>query len=558
MAALSLLTALAVFWLAVHAVHHVWARRHAARSVLPTLAALRRKRLDVTLRHAYLHLETARFNDLHDRVALRFARGRRALWQRAAHTFYNVGSAAGVLGMLVAIGLLCATAFWSLSSLWRPPATVPPPAPAFHKRSLNAPDFGAHPATGTHANAGDGPVQLLIPGVTLPMSHLPLLLLALFVCQVIHEAGHAITAAMEQVPLLGVGASLLVLLPSAHVSLPAAGLAALAPPARLRIIAAGAFHNIVLWLALASASQLGLGAALWSCVGYRDVGAYGRVVVAVEEGSPVQAALPVGAVILQIDDTPLTSTHSSQDLWSLYASRNSERQSTEHLRWCMDSAWFLGQPTSCCDAQDPMSSSACFVSDAVESHVPDRAQRCASTLEVLRPGLEVVKRCTAAADCAEGSVCIRPRGDQRIMRVDFTAPGRDDAHHTMVWSGPPEEFFEDVETSAYMPRYSFLPVWLPALIGTVMGYISTLTLSLFLFNLLPLPYLDGSQLLDALTDLAVSIPSDKQPDIELGTARASSPPRTPHWYPRAKRAAQLTLQLLLLLSLLSALWRAYG
>ena len=93
MAWLSLLSTLAVFWLAVHAAHHVWARRHASQGLLPTLSTPRRKRLDVTLQHAYLRLETARFNDLHDRVALRFAKGRGALWQRAAYTFKPDGTA---------------------------------------------------------------------------------------------------------------------------------------------------------------------------------------------------------------------------------------------------------------------------------------------------------------------------------------------------------------------------------------------------------------------------------------------------------------------------------
>ena len=51
----------------------------------------------------------------------------------------------------------------------------------------------------------------------------------------------------------------------------------------MRIISAGAFHNLVLWLVLASASWLGVGTLFWSCLGYQDVSAYGRVVLAVEE-----------------------------------------------------------------------------------------------------------------------------------------------------------------------------------------------------------------------------------------------------------------------------------
>ena len=68
---MSLLAVLAVFWAVVHALHHVYARRQATKSILPSLTAARRRRLDVTLKHAYLHVETTQFNDAHDRLSLR-------------------------------------------------------------------------------------------------------------------------------------------------------------------------------------------------------------------------------------------------------------------------------------------------------------------------------------------------------------------------------------------------------------------------------------------------------------------------------------------------------
>ncbi|EKM53148.1 uncharacterized protein PHACADRAFT_210853 [Phanerochaete carnosa HHB-10118-sp] len=367
----------------------------------------------------------------------------------------------------------------------------------------------------------------------------------------------------QPLPLLAVGASLVVLLPSAHVALPSAGLAGLAPSARLRVISAGAFHNLVLWLALTSVSWLGFGTLVWSCLGYRDVSAYGRVVVAVEESSPVQVALPVGAVIVQIDDVLLASTKPPHDIWSLYASEGHKSLGADDLGWCMNSAWFLSQPEGCCDTNETTPNSSCFTADAVQSRPSVPRQKCAPTLEVLRPDLEVARRCAAAADCAEGNECVRLREDQHIMRVDFAPPGHDGGHQTMVWSGPPEEFFEDVVTSAYMPQYSFLPLWLPALFSTTFSYISTLTMSLYLFNLLPLPYLDGSQLLDALADLVIHGSSDRPSgDVELGeTQRSASPGASKwrwRWYARMKQGTQLSLELLLVVCLLSALWRSWS
>ena len=52
----------------------------------------------------------------------------------------------------------------------------------------------------------------------------------------------------------------------------------------------------------------------------------------------------------------------------------------------------------------------------------------------------------------------------------------------------------------------------------------TLTLSLFLFNLLPLPFLDGSQLLDALLDLILCArsPVSSRDDVAMRNMEAGS------------------------------------
>ena len=71
------------------------------------------------------------------------------------------------------------------------------------------------------------------------------------------------------------------ILPAAFVTLPTAALDALTPRARARIIAAGPFHNLLLWLLLASVARSGLGSALWS-IGYKDVSSIGRAVIDVD------------------------------------------------------------------------------------------------------------------------------------------------------------------------------------------------------------------------------------------------------------------------------------
>ena len=85
----------------------------------------------------------------------------------------------------------------------------------------------------------------------------------------------------EGVPILSVGVSLLIFLPSVFVKLPLAAVETLAPASRLRVVAAGPFHNLIFWCLLVVAGYAGIGAAFWS-ISYRNLSTIGKVVVNVE------------------------------------------------------------------------------------------------------------------------------------------------------------------------------------------------------------------------------------------------------------------------------------
>lgn len=164
MALIALIYPLCVFWVIVHALHHFWARKLATRSILPGLTTSRQRgrSAEITLKYAYLHIETTRFNDLHDRITLFMAKSRHKLWKRAAYTFYNVGAISGVLGMLAAIYFLCSTVIWSLSSQMVTPVDPPPTAATFQKRDLDATEASVYPLKGAHTSSRNAPVQLLV------------------------------------------------------------------------------------------------------------------------------------------------------------------------------------------------------------------------------------------------------------------------------------------------------------------------------------------------------------------------------------------------------------
>ncbi len=80
----------------------------------------------------------------------------------------------------------------------------------------------------------------------------------MFAAQTIHELGHALAGALELLPLSACGASLVACVPAAFVSFPDTAVRSLPPRARSRVIAAGPFHNLVLWVALLLAVRVGL------------------------------------------------------------------------------------------------------------------------------------------------------------------------------------------------------------------------------------------------------------------------------------------------------------
>lgn len=92
----------------------------------------------------------------------------------------------------------------------------------------------------------------------------------------------------------------------------------------------------------------------------------------------------------------------------------------------------------------------CFVEagplSASETH------RCAPALSILRPEAESVKRCALSADCGDHHLCVKPRSDERLLRIGVWIPGLQSSFERqdvptdtsiVIWSGPREEILEE-------------------------------------------------------------------------------------------------------------------
>jgi S2P endopeptidase len=88
------------------------------------------------------------------------------------------------------------------------------------------------------------------------------------------------------------------------------------------------------------------------------------------------------------------------------------------------------------------------------------------------------------------------------------------------------------------------------------SYISTITLSLFFFNLLPLPYLDGAEVLSALLDRLPTRPSE---DYDLESTDGISQPRNDRrWKQRVEKLTASVTAFLAGSVLLASVWKEIG
>ncbi|PPQ99972.1 hypothetical protein CVT24_009551 [Panaeolus cyanescens] len=495
---------ISVTWCLIYLIHYRYNNKKAQGSLLPSQPQrhagpiLTRGSTQISLTGVHLRVSTTYFNALHDTFAGAIAKRKHSTSRNLISGLYTAGSVLSIIGALLAIGVLLWT--WAtLISNFITPLIAQPHANA--SSSLNGlvrrafDDAGSQVAP-SGKSSGSLPLNItpIIPGVTVPMTHFPLLLIAVFVSQVLHEAGHAIAGAIESLPMTSCGAYLLLFIPAAFVSFSQTGFKNLNASARLRITAAGPFHNLLLWWFLAVFAMTPLPGLLGFFTGYKTLNGEGVVVVGIAETSPLSSHIPTGAIIRAIDDDPV----SSELTWTQRLIID-EPNITEG--WCIDVSALGGSNTCCTPSKSTTDPTVCFTS------IDNAVQGCLDPINVMTGEESADKRCKSSSTCGAGSVCSLPNPKETLTRIVFQSVGVE-RDTTILWKGPRDEIWEEVQVSDWIPRVSFLPLWAPQLIGTFWNYLTMATLSLFFFNLLPIPHLDGQELMESALEVAFSLQND--------------------------------------------------
>ena len=318
---LGLLYSLALLWAIIYAVNK---RRQEKpnRLSLPVYGTPRTQasQCQVRLRPLHLIVETTAFNQTHDKFAWTLLRN--PVLKDVLKSFYGFGAALGVIGMFCAVGMLVWTT-WKLSYLL---LATPPAGNGLVKRN----------ATSTPPQSSGLPFYLIVSSppssktrhrcnYTDTRCHYPSrrpsspFVLAIYqplfpriwTCR--RRSGvsrfsdlcpsqQLSSVRRDNVPLTSAGASLLVLIPSAFVSISSGTMSRLPAMGRLRVASAGAYHNILFFATILLLERTRFGNRMLA-IGYEDISRLGKVVISIDsvrqaESTSNQSDQPVTRRIL--------------------------------------------------------------------------------------------------------------------------------------------------------------------------------------------------------------------------------------------------------------------
>ncbi|CAB4416729.1 unnamed protein product [Rhizophagus irregularis] len=316
----------------------------------------------------------------------------------------------------------------------------------------------------------------VIPGVTLPTSHLIYYLIALLICGIIHEAGHAIAAYRESVPIDYTGIFLYFFYPGAFVSFSDLHFNKCLFREKLRILCAGVWHNIVIFLFGMFILNSGIITLSMSLTGYRSVEGTGVSVISVES-TDLTGILYPSTLITKLDDYDLNEA--SLEKWNNFLLKNYELTKVHPY------------------GNSENKEISCFQrSDQNSSHYKELS--CLHARPILVNINE--QRCRKDLDCDNPlPMCVlpyTPSGFPVPVRIYFKHPPwianqKENKEQVLLWLGDLENLWEIVQVSTLQPRWSWVPLWIPFTVEIIIRYTVSFSLALCILNILPAFQLDG-------------------------------------------------------------------
>lgn len=414
----------------------VWALGYAARRTV--------RRSQVQVAPGVVHYDTVALNEWPAAIVRPCMYGRA---YRAVLALYDVGIVVAGLAMVASLAVVlvtCCQLFLRVSPRLAKRDAIPDAAPLW--------------------------LTPLVPGVNLPLRHAAALVPVGLVSQMLHEAGHAVAAALHHVEPLSMGLYVFFpAIPVAYVQLPEQ---LRGQRARLQVVSAGVWHNAMLVLCFVLASSLA--SVFWTDAQSLRVSAPG----------PLRADVPRNSRITALNDVPVSAMPPTERLHAWTRLVHDTPWPAEP-GWCIPPATWTQASDACC--HEPSDSLACF-SSASE-------QRCMLPLDIF------VHSTRCHDTCSQG-FCAAPRDPLARLYLD------DDL---VVLRGPFRGLSQTMRISTKQLRFPWIylvpEVWADTLAhygAYLYQLVFMVNVALLLINMLPIPALDGSAYLQHAMGLPVS------------------------------------------------------
>eukprot|EP00039_Didymoeca_costata_P012434 m.179728 g.179728 ORF g.179728 m.179728 type:complete len:499 (-) comp15480_c1_seq16:3626-5122(-) len=375
-------------------------------------------------------------------------------------------------------------------------------------------------------DSSNPPQQVLvpiIPGWSIPWTHLTYLMITLIINGVFHELGHGFAAVLYQVRIEAVGFFVFLVYPGAFVELNTEQLSNLSAKRRVRLYSAGVWHNAILALGSFLAQRI-LPLLLFGLY-HHGTGAY---VTEVAKDSPLINVIPPGETITGIDHgcvvrSSADFSHCLNNAWHEFTTGasgtcvpKSQVESWNHGHISKNKNGIL----DCCEGvvrsdSEENSTRLCYVESRSGSAVGFPGYKCMSVREILKVS---TARCRDHLDCGKENSCVRhtiDNAESRIIQIHIASK------ESVLFLGPPEELLHTFSVSNFLPKTSWCSVAIPEHISALLSYMISISSALGILNALPAFAMDGEGVFAAMLDLCLPYDdSDVKETIKLTTCAA--------------------------------------
>lgn len=340
----------------------------------------------------------------------------------------------------------------------------------------------------------------VLPGVNLPVNQTLYYFLALFICGIFHELGHAIAASREQVRVNGFGVFIMFIFPGAFVDLCSDHLQVIAPIRQLRIFCGGVWHNLVIVI-IAFACIQAHPYFLATCF---DKNVY---VGGISENSPLKSLISENSIIQKVDACEVSDRFTFYEC--LYKLDTKEG---------LDSGYCMSLPsilqlssniitkkdpdpdaTECCYANSTISN-YCFKWTSLNQEIFNRKRHfsCLPARQItdMNPCTNNIE-CNKNDDLVKEVVCAKPVRDNSTRLVKIVH----NKGKPILYVGAVNELIYSIQINEYRPKFRFIPDFLNYQLLLLLKYLIAFSGAIGLLNMVPCFSLDGQYILAATLQL---------------------------------------------------------